>query len=203
LARPGRRRAQAISLEDLDELREEASVERRVDDAKLLEQLNRLIERLKPVDRSALLLYLEGLTAREIDGDRFLTDVARRRKIRGSRTNESKPALPTTVSADKYLEARLREPRRGRSSACRLLSIGHRRSRADGNGHVRQYDVHRAKQWILSGAPSMSRKRAAGNKTSRDAPNRVERLGFRLDEETKDLIERAAFLSLTRACAWR
>lgn len=32
-------------------------------------------------------------------------------------------------------------------------------------------------------------------KTKRDTPNRVERLGFRLDEETKDLIERAAHLS--------
>jgi uncharacterized protein (DUF1778 family) len=41
----------------------------------------------------------------------------------------------------------------------------------------------------------MSRKQAARNKTSRDAPSRVERLGFRLDEETKDLIERAAYLS--------
>jgi uncharacterized protein (DUF1778 family) len=29
----------------------------------------------------------------------------------------------------------------------------------------------------------------------RDAPGRVERLGFRIDEETKDLIERAAYLS--------
>ena len=28
-----------------------------------------------------------------------------------------------------------------------------------------------------------------------DTPNRIERLGFRLDEETKDLIERAAHLS--------
>lgn len=28
-----------------------------------------------------------------------------------------------------------------------------------------------------------------------DTPNRVERLGFRLDEETKDLIQRAAHLS--------
>jgi uncharacterized protein (DUF1778 family) len=32
-------------------------------------------------------------------------------------------------------------------------------------------------------------------KTERERPNRVERLGFRLDEETKDLIERAAHLS--------
>src|SRR6266853_5741715 len=32
-------------------------------------------------------------------------------------------------------------------------------------------------------------------KTEREMPGRVERLGFRLDEETKDLIERAAHLS--------
>ena len=32
-------------------------------------------------------------------------------------------------------------------------------------------------------------------KTRRDAPGRIERLGFRIDEETKDLIERAAYLS--------
>jgi len=38
----------------------------------------------------------------------------------------------------------------------------------------------------------MPRKQA---KTERVTPNRVKRLGFRLDEETKDLIERAARLS--------
>jgi len=32
-------------------------------------------------------------------------------------------------------------------------------------------------------------------KIERETPNRVERLGFRLDEETKDLIQRAAHLS--------
>lgn len=32
-------------------------------------------------------------------------------------------------------------------------------------------------------------------KMKSDTPNRIERLGFRLDEETKDLIERAAHLS--------
>lgn len=32
-------------------------------------------------------------------------------------------------------------------------------------------------------------------KTKRETPNRSERLGFRLDEETKNLIERAAHLS--------
>jgi uncharacterized protein (DUF1778 family) len=38
----------------------------------------------------------------------------------------------------------------------------------------------------------MPRKQA---KTERETPNRVERLGVRLDEETKELIERAAHLS--------
>jgi uncharacterized protein (DUF1778 family) len=38
----------------------------------------------------------------------------------------------------------------------------------------------------------MPRKQA---KTEREAPGRVERLGFRLDEQAKDLIERAAHLS--------
>jgi uncharacterized protein (DUF1778 family) len=32
-------------------------------------------------------------------------------------------------------------------------------------------------------------------KTQRGAPGRVERLGFRIDPETKDLIERAAYLT--------
>ena len=38
----------------------------------------------------------------------------------------------------------------------------------------------------------MARKQTKAKPTT---PNRVERLGFRLDEETKDLIERAAYLS--------
>ena len=38
----------------------------------------------------------------------------------------------------------------------------------------------------------MQRKQA---RIERTTPNRVERLGIRLDEETKDLIERAAYLS--------
>ena len=32
-------------------------------------------------------------------------------------------------------------------------------------------------------------------KAARETPNRIERLGFRLDQEAKDLIERAAHLS--------
>jgi uncharacterized protein (DUF1778 family) len=39
---------------------------------------------------------------------------------------------------------------------------------------------------------SMPQKQA---KTKRDTRSRIERLGFRLDEKTKDLIERAAHLS--------
>src|SRR5438477_6673628 len=42
------------------------------------------------------------------------------------------------------------------------------------------------------GSAPMPRKQAT---IQRDAPGRVERLGFRIDQETKDLIERAAYLS--------
>jgi len=44
----------------------------------------------------------------------------------------------------------------------------------------------------FNGVSPMPRKQA---RIERDTPGRVERLGFRLDEETKDLIERAAYLS--------
>jgi uncharacterized protein (DUF1778 family) len=44
----------------------------------------------------------------------------------------------------------------------------------------------------FDGVAPLRRKQA---KIERDPPSRVERLGFRLDEETKDLIERAAYLS--------
>jgi uncharacterized protein (DUF1778 family) len=44
----------------------------------------------------------------------------------------------------------------------------------------------------MPGVTSMPRKQS---KTELETPNRIERLGFRLDEETKDLIERAAHLS--------
>jgi uncharacterized protein (DUF1778 family) len=44
----------------------------------------------------------------------------------------------------------------------------------------------------LSGAASVPRKRA---QAKRATPNRAKRLGFRPDEETKDLIERAAHLA--------
>jgi uncharacterized protein (DUF1778 family) len=45
---------------------------------------------------------------------------------------------------------------------------------------------------VPSGAILMPRRHA---EIERETRNRVERLGFRLDEETKDLIERAAYLS--------
>lgn len=44
----------------------------------------------------------------------------------------------------------------------------------------------------ISRKPPMPRKPA---RIERDTPSRGERLGFRLDEDTKDLIERAAYLS--------
>ena len=61
-----RRRMNSVSLEDLDELVHQADVERLVDDAAIRGKINDLIERLKPVDRNVLLLYLEGLKAVEI-----------------------------------------------------------------------------------------------------------------------------------------
>src|SRR3954469_20868405 len=44
----------------------------------------------------------------------------------------------------------------------------------------------------LAGVSPMPHKHG---KAERNMPNRDERLGFRLDEETKDIIERAAYLS--------
>jgi RNA polymerase sigma-70 factor (ECF subfamily) len=55
-----------VSLEDLDELVHQADVERLVDEAAVRGKIKDLIERLKPVDRNVLLLYLEGLKAMEI-----------------------------------------------------------------------------------------------------------------------------------------
>lgn len=60
------RQADMISLEDLGEFHQEANVERHCDDTRLLENLDELIARLKPIDSNVLLLYLEGLNAGEI-----------------------------------------------------------------------------------------------------------------------------------------
>ena len=59
-------RLRLVSLDDLDELADETDVHRAVEDADLRGKIRGLIERLKPVDRDVLLLYLEGLKAPEI-----------------------------------------------------------------------------------------------------------------------------------------
>lgn len=50
-------------LVELDELPVEADLEQRVDTARALEKLSRLIHALAPADRQLVLLYLEGLEA--------------------------------------------------------------------------------------------------------------------------------------------
>ena len=63
------RRIRLASLEDLDDLDElvhEIDVERLADDAVVRRRIKDLVERLAPVDRDVLLLYLEGLKAAEI-----------------------------------------------------------------------------------------------------------------------------------------
>ena len=59
-------RLRLASLEELDDLAEEANVEGRANDAVVLGQVVALIQRLTPIDRDVLLLYLEGLQAAEI-----------------------------------------------------------------------------------------------------------------------------------------
>jgi RNA polymerase sigma-70 factor (ECF subfamily) len=54
------------SLEELDDLADETDVERSANDAVVIEKVMELIQRLKPLDRDVLLLYLEGLQAAEI-----------------------------------------------------------------------------------------------------------------------------------------
>jgi RNA polymerase sigma-70 factor (ECF subfamily) len=55
-----------VSLEELGELVHESDVERSADHAAIRGKIKDLIDRLKPVDRNVLLLYLEGLKAAEI-----------------------------------------------------------------------------------------------------------------------------------------
>jgi RNA polymerase sigma-70 factor, ECF subfamily len=57
------RRMTAISLEELDDEIYQADAERMVDQAAIVEKLRALIERLKPIDRDVVLLYLEGVEA--------------------------------------------------------------------------------------------------------------------------------------------
>jgi RNA polymerase sigma-70 factor, ECF subfamily len=60
------RRMTAISLEELDDEIHQADAERTVDQAAILEKLRAQIERLKPIDRDVVLLYLEGVEASAI-----------------------------------------------------------------------------------------------------------------------------------------
>jgi RNA polymerase sigma-70 factor (ECF subfamily) len=60
------RREQLVSLEELDHRIEESSIERRYDEAAVVERLRELIRKLKPIDRDVILLYLEGMDAASI-----------------------------------------------------------------------------------------------------------------------------------------
>ncbi len=60
------RLSQSVSLEELDDLPREFDGERRVDESEMLTRVHALVQRLKPIDRDVLLLYLEGMEAAEI-----------------------------------------------------------------------------------------------------------------------------------------
>jgi RNA polymerase sigma-70 factor, ECF subfamily len=55
-----------VSLEELDTVADEADAEAAVDQRRVMERLLRLIQRLQPLDRQIILLYLEGLDAASI-----------------------------------------------------------------------------------------------------------------------------------------
>jgi RNA polymerase sigma-70 factor (ECF subfamily) len=58
--------SQRVSLEELGEMAAEDDSERLADEAAVIERLDGLIRRLKPLDRDVLLLYLEGMDAAAI-----------------------------------------------------------------------------------------------------------------------------------------
>jgi len=60
------RRVGFASLEELDNVPHPTDVERSANDAVLLGTIRELVQRLKPIDRDLVLLYLEGLQAVEI-----------------------------------------------------------------------------------------------------------------------------------------
>lgn len=60
------RRDQWVSVEELDDMPDALDPERIVDASTVLATVRTLIQKLKPVDRDLLLLYLEGLEATEI-----------------------------------------------------------------------------------------------------------------------------------------
>jgi RNA polymerase sigma-70 factor (ECF subfamily) len=60
------RREQWVTLEELESTPDESDHERFVDEWGVFERLGTIIQKLKPIDRDVLLLYLEGLEASEI-----------------------------------------------------------------------------------------------------------------------------------------
>jgi RNA polymerase sigma-70 factor (ECF subfamily) len=55
-----------VSLEELDDLPGQSDAERSLDESAVLARLSSLIQRLKPLDRDVMLLYLEGTSAAAI-----------------------------------------------------------------------------------------------------------------------------------------
>ncbi len=55
-----------VSLDDIDVVSEAKAIDAAVDEARLLERVQALIQRLKPLDREVFVLYLEGLPVEEI-----------------------------------------------------------------------------------------------------------------------------------------
>jgi RNA polymerase sigma-70 factor (ECF subfamily) len=60
------RLARLVSLEELDDLPAESDTERMLDEATVLAKLRAIVQRLKPLDRDVMLLYLEGMDAASI-----------------------------------------------------------------------------------------------------------------------------------------
>ncbi len=60
------RLSQSVSFDELDDLPGNSGGERFVDESDLLTRMHAMIQRLKPIDRDVLLLYLEGMEATEI-----------------------------------------------------------------------------------------------------------------------------------------
>ena len=66
LPRPVRRWRTEVSLEGLEDLPGESDAERSLDESSVLARLTSLIQRLEPLDRDVMLLYLEGASASAI-----------------------------------------------------------------------------------------------------------------------------------------
>ena len=60
------RLSQLVSLEELSAMPDEFEGAQLLDDSAVLERLTALMQRLKPVDRDVLLMYLEGMEAADI-----------------------------------------------------------------------------------------------------------------------------------------